>query len=60
MIAKLITDAPTISKEQIDAILENQKNLQDVIDLANRIRQSGKAKDMNYFQQFFLKANKFV
>lgn len=49
-----------LTKEQLQAILESHKNLQDFINLANSMRKSGKGKGMNYFQQFFLKANKFV
>lgn len=49
-----------LTKEQLQAILESHKNLQDVIDLANSMRKSGKGKDVNYFQQFFMKAQKFV
>lgn len=49
-----------LTKEQLQAILESHKNLQDFIDLANSMRKSGKGKGMNYFQQFFLKAKNFV
>lgn len=49
-----------LTKEQLEAILESHKNLQDFIDLANNMRKSGKGKGINYFQQFFMKAKKFV
>lgn len=54
------TERSVLTKEQLEVILESHKNLQDFIDLANSMRKSGKGKGMNYFQQFFLKANKFV
>ena len=49
-----------LTKEQLEAFLESHKNLQDFIDLANSMRKSGKGKGVNYFQQFFMKAKKFV
>lgn len=56
---KSIDDKP-LTKEQLEMIMSCHKNLQDFIDLANKMRKSGKGKGMNYFQQFFLNAKKFV
>ena len=49
-----------ITTEELQAILESRRSLQDFIDLADSIRKSGKGNGINYFQQFFMKAQKFV
>lgn len=49
-----------LTKKQLEAFLESHKNLQDFIDLANSMRKSENGKGVNYFQQFFMKAKKFV
>lgn len=49
-----------LTKEQLQVFLESHKNFQDFIDLVNSVRKSDKGKGINYFQQFFLKANRFV
>ena len=50
----------TITKEQLDVLIESQQNLKDFIHLANKIRNSNLAKETNFFKQFFMNANKFV
>ena len=50
----------TLTREQLDVLVESQQNLKDFINLANKFRNSSLAKDTNFFKQFFMNANKFV
>lgn len=50
----------TLTKQELDAFLQSHKNLHDFINLANSLRKNGKAKDMNFFKQFFMNAEKFL
>lgn len=54
------SDSSTLTKQQLDAFLQSHKNLQDFINLANSLRKNGKGKDMNFFKQFFMNAQKFI
>ena len=53
-------DATTLTREQLDVLVESQQNLKDFINLANKFRNSSLAKETNFFKQFFINANKFV
>ncbi len=53
-------DATTLTREQLDVLVESQQNLKDFINLANKFRNSSLAKETNFFKQFFMNANKFV
>lgn len=48
------------STDQLRASIELQKNIQAYIDQATAMRRGGKHKDVNYFQQFFIKAQKII
>lgn len=54
------SDSSTLTKQQLDAFLQSHKNLQEFINLANSLRKNGKGKDMNFFKQFFMNAQKFI
>lgn len=54
------SDSSTLTKRQLDAFLQSHKNLQEFINLANSLRKNGKGKDMNFFKQFFMNAQKFI
>lgn len=53
-------DSTVLTKEQIDVLTESHKKFREYIDLANKLRKTYKGKDINYFEQFFLKATKDI
>ena len=52
--------AQSVTQEQMITILASHKNLQDLIDIANKLRKNGSGGDMNYFDTFFLQAKKII
>jgi len=58
--AKKIKIPATISKEQMEKILESHQKIQDCIDLTNYLRKLDTTQDVDYFQRFVVQANKYL
>lgn len=57
---KMKKEPSVMTPDQLEVLMESHRNFQDYIDLANKMRKTYKGKDINYFEQFFLKATKHI
>lgn len=51
---------PALTAEQLEKILQSNRNIQEAIDSVNRLRKSNISGEINYFERFLIQAHKYI
>lgn len=49
-----------LTPEQVEKILQSNRDIQHSIDLANYLRKNEASSDINYFERFLVQAHKYI